>query len=125
MAKRALGQRIVSMYHGPDDAARAEAQFDRVFRDHAVPEHVPEVRISLADPRLRVAERGTVWLPGLVVAAGLAASNSEAARLIEQGAVLIDERRVTDRNAEVPARAGTTVLAQRGKRHFARVRFEG
>jgi tyrosyl-tRNA synthetase len=124
-AKRALGRRIVSIYHGEAEAARAEAHFDRVFRDHAVPEQVPEVRISLTDPRLRVAERGGVWVPGLVVAAGLAASNSEATRLMEQGAILIDERRVTDRNAELPARAGASVLAQRGKRHFARVRFDG
>jgi tyrosyl-tRNA synthetase len=124
-AKRALGRRIVSIYHGDAEAARAEAHFDRVFRDHAVPDQVPEVRVSLTDPRLRVAERGAIWVPGLVVAAGLAASNSEATRLIEQGAILIDERRVTDRNAEVPARAGTSVLAQRGKRHFARVSFDG
>jgi tyrosyl-tRNA synthetase len=124
-AKRALGRRIVSIYHGEAEAARAEAHFDRVFRDHAVPDQVPEVRISLTDPRLRVAERGGIWVPGLVVAAGLAASNSEATRLMEQGAILIDERRVTDRNAELPARAGASVLAQRGKRHFARVRFDG
>jgi tyrosyl-tRNA synthetase len=123
-AKRALGRRIVSIYHGEAEAARAEAHFDRVFRDHAVPDQVPEVRVSLSDPRLRVAERGGIWVPGLVVAAGLAASNSEATRLMEQGAILIDERRMTDRNAELPARAGASVLAQRGKRHFARVRFD-
>jgi hypothetical protein len=41
-----------------------------------------------------VQERGGVWLPGLLVAAGLAASNAEAGRLIEQGAIAIDESRV-------------------------------
>jgi len=70
-----------------------------------------------------VQERGGVWLPGLLVATGLAASNGEAARLIEQGAVAVDEQKVSDRNGVVPAAAGTTLLLRRGKRQFVRVTF--
>jgi tyrosyl-tRNA synthetase len=120
-AKRALARRIAALYHGDEAAADAEAAFDRLFRDHATPEDVPEVQLSAADERLRVAA-GSAWLPGLLVAAGLAASNSEAARLIEQGAIVVDETRAQDRNARVPLERGT-VLLQRGKRQFARVRL--
>ncbi|HEX6306753.1 MAG TPA: tyrosine--tRNA ligase [Longimicrobiales bacterium] len=122
-AKRALARRVAAIYHGDGAAADAEAHFDRLFREHATPEHVPECRIALADERLRYQKSGGVWLPGLLVASGLAASNGEAMRLIEQGAVAADEQRINDRNAVLPASAGASVLLRRGKRQFARVHF--
>jgi tyrosyl-tRNA synthetase len=121
--KRALARRIAALYHGDAAADRAEAHFDLLFREHAPPEHVPEHQLQLADERLRYRERGGAWLPGLLVATRLAASNAEAIRLIEQGAIAVDEQRVGDRNAALPAAAGASVLLRRGKRHFARVHF--
>jgi tyrosyl-tRNA synthetase len=119
--KRALAHRIAALYHGEEAARHAEAQFDRVFRDHATPDDVEARTIELLDPRLRTEERGGVWLPGLLVASGLAPSNAEASRLIEQGAIAIDEHRMTDRNAVLPAQPGHSVLIRRGKRHFVRI----
>jgi tyrosyl-tRNA synthetase len=122
-AKRQLARRIVETYHGADAADRAAAHFDRVFRDQAVPDDVPERDLSLADPTLRHDPERGVWLTGLVVAAGLAPSNSEAGRLLEQGAVAVDEERINDKSAFIPAAAGQVRLLRRGKRHFVRVRF--
>jgi tyrosyl-tRNA synthetase len=124
-AKRQLARRIAALYHGEPAAAQAEAHFDRIFRHHAAPDDVHEIAIRLDDERLRVAERGGAWVPALLVIAGLAPSNAEAARLLEQGAISIDEARVLDRNAILPADPGATALLRRGKRHFARVRFVG
>jgi tyrosyl-tRNA synthetase len=121
-AKRALARRIVATYHGADEATRAEAAFDRLFRDHVTPEDIPEISVPMADERLK-ADGDTVQLAGLLVAAGLAASNSEAGRLLEQGAIHVDEARIDDRNARVRARLGTALLLQRGKRHFVRAVF--
>jgi tyrosyl-tRNA synthetase len=122
-AKRGLARRIVELYHSPEEAERAEAHFDRIFRQHATPDDVRELHVHLDDDRLRVADFGAVWIPALLVVAELAASNAEAARLIDQGAVAVDENRVTDRNATVPALPASTVLLRRGKRHFIRIRF--
>jgi tyrosyl-tRNA synthetase len=122
-AKRELGRRIVALYHGDDAAASAEAHFDRLFREHAAPDDIAVVRISLADDSIRYDPDRGVWLPGLLAAAGLAASNTEAVRLIQQGAVSVDSHRITDRNAAVPAAPGTGPLLQRGKRHFVRIEF--
>ncbi|HSJ23278.1 MAG TPA: tyrosine--tRNA ligase, partial [Longimicrobiales bacterium] len=122
-AKRALARRIVTLYHGADQAERAETGFDRVFRDHAEPEDVPELTLSTQDERLRVADRGGAWVPGLLVAAGLAASNAEAGRLADQGAVSVDGEKMAGRNAIVPVEPGRSILVQRGRRHFARIRF--
>jgi tyrosyl-tRNA synthetase len=123
-AKRALGRRIVAEFHGPAAAAGAEQHFDRVFREHAAPDDVPEVRLALSDARLRYDARHGVSAIGLVVAAGLASSNSEAARLLDQGAVAVDGERVADRAATIPAGPAATCLLRRGKRHFMRVRFD-
>lgn len=121
-AKRALGRRIVALYHDAAAAEGAEAHFDRLFKQHAAPDEMPEVTLTLTDVALRVQDGGA-WLPGLLVAAGLAGSNSEAIRLIEQGAISVDGAKLTDRNGRVAASAGGTAVLQRGKRHFARVHF--
>ena len=123
--KRALAREIVRTYHGDEAAARAEAHFDRLFREHEEPDDIPEIELDLADPALRFEPGTGVWLPALLVAAGLAASNSEAGRLAEQGAVAVDGVVVRDRNARVPAAPASIVTLRRGKRRFARVRFGG
>ncbi|HKJ91921.1 MAG TPA: tyrosine--tRNA ligase [Longimicrobiales bacterium] len=121
-AKRALARSIVREYHGAQAVQEAEAHFDRLFKEKELPDAVPEVELALDDERLRH-EAHAVWVPGLVVAAGLAKSNNEAIRLLEQGAVRLDGERVQDRNATRPVAPGAEVVVQRGKRRFARVRF--
>jgi tyrosyl-tRNA synthetase len=121
-AKRELASLIVGQYHGEEAARAAAERFDLIHRRHGVPEDVPVVRLSPGDPEL-AAEEGRVWLPRLLVRAGLAPSTSQAVRLIEQGAVSVDGERAAGRDFAVPAVGGH--LLQRGKRHFARVEFEG
>jgi tyrosyl-tRNA synthetase len=122
-AKRALARIVAHTYHGEEGARRAEAHFDRVFREKARPDGIPEMSVALPDPQLRYKPESGVWLPALLVKTGLAASNAEAARLIEQGAIAVDDVRVSDRNAYLSAQ-GAPVL-RRGKRQFVQVRFTG
>lgn len=122
-AKRALARRIVETYHGTEEACAAEERFDLVFRARATPDDVPVHEVSLSDPLIRYTEGRGVWLPGLLVACGLAGSNSEANRLIEQGAVRVEGQRIDERNAFLPVEAGATVTMQRGRRHFAAARL--
>ena len=55
--------------------------------------------------------------------AGMAASNSEARRLIQQGAVEVDGSRVTDPNQKIEM-SGESRLLQVGKRKFKRFVLE-
>jgi tyrosyl-tRNA synthetase len=119
-AKRELARRIVSRYHDESAADEAAARFDLVHRQRGVPDDIAVVELSGTDPALGV-EGGRVWLARLLVRAELAPSTSQAVRLIEQGAVLLDGERVTEREATVAAK-GEHVL-QKGKRHFAKVSF--
>ncbi|HVL99304.1 MAG TPA: tyrosine--tRNA ligase [Egibacteraceae bacterium] len=110
--KRRLAREIVRLYHGGDAAAAAEARFDRQFRDRAVPDEVPEFPLGPTDP----------WfLPSLLQAAGLAASGSEARRLVSQGAVRLDGEPLRDATAELPASALDGHVLQAGRRRFVRL----
>lgn len=121
-AKRKLAARVVAQYHGDEAAKAAESHFDLVHREKGVPDDVPVHTLHPDDGELG-AEEGEVWLPRLLVRTELAPSTSQAARLIDQGAVSLDGERVSDRQVRVPTRG--EYLLQRGKRAFARVRFEG
>jgi tyrosyl-tRNA synthetase len=119
-AKRALGRLIVQQYHGADAGAQAEEAFDALFKRKEIPDEMPEFDLSPGDAELGVQD-GSVAVTRLLVRTGLVSSGADAQRQIQQGAVSVDGEKVADRTARIPA-AGEVIL-QRGKRHFARVRF--
>ena len=110
-AKVELAQEIVARFHSRQAAETALAEFESRFRDHAMPESMPEVTLHSGGKGLA--------LPQVCKQAGLTASTSEAMRLIEQRGLKVDGEVVSDK-ALVIAR-GTTVVVQAGKRKFARV----
>ncbi|MEW6746721.1 MAG: tyrosine--tRNA ligase [Planctomycetota bacterium] len=112
-AKQRLAHEIVATFHGGEAARRAGQEFDRVFRDRELPQELPEVRIPA-----RELSGGSLWVVRLLVLLGFAKSNGEARRLVAQGAVRLDGRRLLDAEAQV--RLDRPVLVQAGKRRFAR-----
>jgi tyrosyl-tRNA synthetase len=119
-AKRRLGGLIVEQYHGAEAARRAEEAFDALFKRHEIPDDIPEFELSPGDAELG-AHDGQVLVAKLLVRTGLVSSGADAQRQIQQGAVSANGEKVADRMARIPA-TGEVVL-QRGKRHFARVRW--
>ncbi len=115
-AKTDLARRIVADYHGRKAAAEAAAEFEKIFARKETPEEVREVRLPAGEQ--------PVWVPKLLVTIGLARSNGEARRLIEQGGVSLDGQRLADAAREIPATASSTCLIKVGKRHFVRVLFD-
>jgi tyrosyl-tRNA synthetase len=114
--KRRLAREVVDLYHGQGSGAAAEERFDRVHRERELPEEVPEVAIP-AD----VVVEGSVYLPKLLAALGLADSNSHARRLIEQGGVRLDGRPVDVDAIELPASELEGSVLQVGRRGFVRL----
>jgi tyrosyl-tRNA synthetase len=115
-AKRDLAERLVGIYHSPSLAAEARTRFDRVFKEKDRPEVIPEASIPAEAIR-----DGRVWLPRLLTGLGLAASNGEARRLVEQRGVKLDDLVLEDPEAELaPATLHGAVL-QVGKRKFVRL----
>ena len=111
-AKQELARRLVAQFHGGEAARQAEAEFEAVFAGGGVPDEVPEKELD-----------GTWPLARLLTAAGLAPSNGEARRLIQQGAVAVDGERATDPALEFAPRP-EPYLFKVGKRRFARVRLQ-
>jgi tyrosyl-tRNA synthetase len=88
--KKRLARRIVRMYHGAEAAERAQSAFEEQFQGRGVPADLP-----VWSPDAGVHEMG---IKDLLVKAGLARSGSEAWRKVDEGAVSIDQARITDRN---------------------------
>lgn len=107
--KRSLARSIVDRYHGDGSGTVAEAAFDRVFRENQEPLDVPTFPLPKDE---------AVWLPALLNKAGLVSSNSEARRLISQGAVKVNGRRVEHESINREDLVNQTVAV--GKRRFVR-----
>jgi tyrosyl-tRNA synthetase len=108
--KRELARSIVARYWGEPAAVEAEAAFDRLFRQHAVPEDVPEHRLGGDEE---------VWLPALLNEAGLVSSNGEGRRMLQQRAVRINGDQVAVDS--LPRIELIGAVLQVGKRRFVRL----
>lgn len=113
-AKVALAMEIVERFHDAQAAKASLDEFERLFSSrskNAVPDDVTEVSIATND--------GKISLAKAIKEAGLAPSNTEATRLIKQGAVFTDGVCATDVKMELAA--GKSHLIKVGKRRFARI----
>lgn len=106
-----LAQEIVARFHSQRDAEAALEEFDARFRKGVLPDDMPEITVAAPD--------GAISVPLLLRQAGLVDGTSEAMRMIAQGAVKLDGERVNDKGDTVAA--GRVVVAQVGKRKFARI----
>jgi tyrosyl-tRNA synthetase len=110
-AKMALAQEVAARFHGAQAAAEAAERWVAQFSRREVPADLPEKRVESGG--------NPVWLPKLLVEAGLVASTSEGRRRIEQGAVEVDGERVADIKAQLEA--GKRYVIKAGKRAWAAV----
>jgi tyrosyl-tRNA synthetase len=112
-AKEELAFEITERFHGKIEAEKAREGFKSLFVNKELPEEIEQVEVKSDGKRMRLAN--------IMVKAALAKTTSEAMRLIVQGGVRIDGKRVKDKKAEVET--GNGFLLQVGKRSFKRVNF--
>jgi len=111
--KMLLAKRLVELYHGAEEADRAESNFRRVFGQGLAPAEMPMLELSESE-----LESGRIWIVRLLVRAGLTATSSEARRLLRQGAVRADGRLLSEYDdVAVP----DELVLQVGRRRFVRV----
>ena len=108
-----FAQEIVARFHDRMAANSALAEFEARFRRGEVPQDIPECTLHAAD--------GALPLVQALKQAGLTPSTSEAMRMIEQGGVRLDGERISD--GALKLMRGESVVAQVGKRKFARIRI--
>ena len=112
--KKMLARELTARFYGEEDSARAEESFEQVFKHRGLPDNIPELILKAAD--------GEIWLPKLLVEAGLTGSTSEARRMIKQQAVSLNSEKILDTAFSVQPEG--EVLVKVGKRRFARIRFQ-
>ncbi|MEG0217035.1 MAG: tyrosine--tRNA ligase [Raoultibacter sp.] len=111
--KRDLARNIVAAYHDAEAADYAEAEFDRVFKQHDMPTDIPEFAADLTPN-----DEGKVYLAKLLADAGLAPSAAEARRLIDGGGVKINNEPVAAKCYNVDPALLVGGVLQVGKRKF-------
>ncbi len=116
-AKEILAYELTKMVHGEDEAEKAQAAARALFGGGGSKENMPATELAAAD-----FADGQIGALALLVRCGLAASNGEARRLIQQGGLSVDEKKVTDAAAAFPQElfSGEGVILKKGKKVFHR-----
>lgn len=114
--KKALAEQIIADFHPAGAARKAREEFEHVFQQHAAPTDIEEHTYAAA---------GRLKIDKMLAQLHLAASASEAQRLIKSGAVSFDGERVSELTLELMTGEQRTVLVKVGKRRFANVHLQG
>ena len=105
--KRELACRIIEIYHSIEDSKKAMEHFDQVFVKKATPDNIDEYTMTSSERLLDVLSKNS-----------MVESNGEAKRLIKQGAVKIDDVKVTDFNTTLQVKEQ---VIKCGKRKFLKI----
>ena len=109
--KKDFAEEIVSRFHNDQEGLLARQSFENQFKKGEIPEDIVEISLNVGSEGVPIAN--------LLKDAGLTASTSEAFRMIKQGAVKIDGKKVDDKSLLI--RNGVEAVFQVGKRKFARI----
>ena len=111
--KVALAKEIISRFHDSKSADEAEENFINQFQKRNTPDDIEELSLDWKED--------SIPLPNLLKEAGMIKSTSEAIRMIKQGAVRINEEKITDTKFLISK--GETAIYQVGKRRFKKISF--
>jgi tyrosyl-tRNA synthetase len=107
-----LAEELIARFHDEAAATAARQAFIEQFQRGATPEDIDEIELA--------SDGNGVPIGTALKDAGLVASTSEAFRMLRQGAVKLDQQKVSDR--ELVLAPGTSTVCQVGKRRFARIK---
>jgi len=110
-AKEDLAKQIVTDFHGAEEAEKAAAEFRKVFSEKQIPDEMEVFEIA----------PGTQPVLEVLRASGLVASNSEARRLIRQGAISLEGEKITDETKPLVLQAGRSYILKIGPRKFKKI----
>lgn len=116
-AKEILAFELTKLVHGEEEATKAKEGARALFASGSAAE-MPEAELTDAD-----FEEGSIGILNLLVKAGLAPSNGEARRNVQQGGVSIDGEKVSDVRMQVTKESigEEGIVLKRGKKKFVRI----
>ena len=120
-AKEILAYELTNLVHGEEEAGKAKEASKALFAGGGSSENMPTVTLTEADYR-----DGRIDIQGVLVAAGLAASRSEARRAVEQGGVSVKGEKVGDIKTTYTREdiAAEEFIVKKGKKSFKKILVE-
>ena len=116
-AKEILAYELTNMVHGKEEADKAQATARALFSGAGDLENMPETKLDATD-----LTDGKIGILSIMVKAGLASSNGEARRLVQQGGISVDDAKVTDPQTSFDADAlANGIVVKKGKKVFHKV----
>jgi tyrosyl-tRNA synthetase len=106
-----LAKELIARFHDEQSANLAEENFINQFQKKNIPDNIDEISFSMSGDSMPLAN--------LLKECGMTSSTSEAMRMIEQGAVRIDEKKIIDTKHIVSS--NTSAIYQVGKRKFKKI----
>ena len=106
-----LAKELIARFHDEESADLAEINFINQFQKKNIPDDIEEVSLVLSE--------SSIPLANLLKDCEMTSSTSEAIRMIKQGAVRIDEKKITDTKYIISS--GTSAVYQVGKRKFKKI----
>ncbi len=119
-AKEILAFELTKLVHSEEEALKAQEASRALFGGGASAEHMPTTTLAEAD-----LTDGKIGVMSLLVKCGLCASNSEARRLIQQGGVAVNDKKVEsiDESFDGEQFCGDGLIIKKGKKVFHRVQM--
>ena len=106
-----LAKELIARFHDDQSANFAESNFINQFQKKNIPDDIEELSFTISE--------SSIPLVNLLKDCGMTSSTSEAMRMIKQGAVRIDEEKITDTKHVISS--GTSAIYQVGKRKFKKI----
>ena len=115
--KKKLGIKIVDLYHPQGAGQKAKEEFERVFSQKKLPDEIPELT---SDELKKIdIDPAKIYLVHLIAKTKMSKSNSEARKLIQAGAVTINNEKISDLDYEFEFKKETIIKV--GKRKFLKL----
>ncbi|NCQ52752.1 MAG: tyrosine--tRNA ligase [Caldiserica bacterium CG_4_8_14_3_um_filter_35_18] len=111
--KMELARGIVELFHSREDAQRAEENFVKVFSKRELPEDAEELDAT------SFAIDGKVEIVKFLISNGIVSSNSEVKRLVQQGAIKVNQQKVANFKELVKINNGD--ILRIGKKKFFKI----
>ena len=131
-AQRELARDVTAMVHGPEHVSRAERAAAVLFGGSLADASVEDILTVFDDaPSISIESASLesgIGASDLAVRAGLAASKGEAGRLIKQGGLYVNDRRLNDERGQVTmadAIGRSVIVLRKGQRERRIVKVSG
>ncbi len=116
-AKEILAYELTKLVHGEEEANKAQNASRALFGGGGNTENMPTTKLDMAN-----LSDGSIGILNLMVTCGLASSNGEARRLIQQGGVSVNDEKITDANKQFSIDdIKNTIIIRKGKKVYHKV----